>query len=126
MRARVSRNSQPNIQALRDGNRKVAAAGYRLYLKAVDGDQLPIELTEINMIGAHRRAIDDPEQHLHPRLSLDHLRISKRAVVSEEGIVFDIVQIERGRRRSAARTTHARHRFGLFKLLENLLRRREA
>jgi hypothetical protein len=72
---------------------------------AVDGDQLPLQLAQIEMIVAHRRAVDDPQQHLAARLDPDDLGIGERAVIRKKSIVFDVVQIGRDR----ARSTHRRH-----------------
>ena len=50
------------------------------------------------MIGAHRRAVDDAQQHAPAGLDLDHLGIGERAVIGEERIVFHVVQIRLGGR----------------------------
>ena len=74
MYRRVARDFNADVEALRDRNREVAT-GDRRDGETIDGGQLAIELTEIDMISAHRGTVDDPQQHLPARLDLDHLGI---------------------------------------------------
>jgi hypothetical protein len=55
-----ARDCNADVEALRDRNREVAA-GDRRDRETIDGCQLAIELTEINMISAHRGTVDDPQ-----------------------------------------------------------------
>jgi hypothetical protein len=41
-------------------------------------------------------AIDDAQPHLGTLFDIEHLRIGQRAVVGEEGVVGDVVQVDLG------------------------------
>ena len=106
---RPRRHREPNIQPLRHGDRE-AARGHRLHPEAVDRDQLAVERAQIQVEIAHRRAVDDAQQHAPARLHLDHLRIGERSVVGEERVIGHIVQIGRGVGARSGAHRHARHR----------------
>ena len=65
-------------------------------LEPIDGDQFALELAQIDMEGAHRRAVDDAQQHAPAGLDLDHFGIAERAVVGQERVVFHVVQVGLG------------------------------
>src|SRR5208337_4652440 len=69
---RAAWNGNTDIQALCDRDRE-AAPGNRRDLEAVYRDQLTIELSQINVVGAHRGAIDDAQENPSARLDLDAL-----------------------------------------------------
>ena len=90
------------------------------------------------MVAAHRRAVDDSQQHLPTGLDLDHLGVGKGAPVGEKRVVFDVVQIGAGRA-SPCHSTHSlhaghlsgaarhlRHGAALFQIGKDLLGRGEA
>ena len=58
VRCRSARDREPDIQPLRDGDRK-AARRDRLDLEAIDRDQLAVERAQIEVKSAHRRAVDN-------------------------------------------------------------------
>ena len=74
-------------------------------LEPVDGNQFAIELSQIDMEGAHCGAIDNADQHAAARLDGHHLGIVEAAIVRKKSIVFHIVQIRLG----AASHLHACH-----------------
>ena len=99
------------------------------------------------MKGAHRRAVDDAQQHAAAGLHLDHFGIGERAIVGQERVVFHVVQVRLGGaahghagshgpagrphslHRPARRSSGAGHRRHVAALLElggDLLGRREA
>jgi hypothetical protein len=92
--------------SLRDGYWE-ATCHHRFGLKPVHGDQLALELAQLEMIVAHRRAIDHAQQHRPARLDLNHLGIAKRAVIGEKSVVFDVIQIGSGG--GLRRAGHSRH-----------------
>ena len=131
---------QPDIQPLRHRNRE-APGCHGCDLKAVHCDQLAVERAEVDMKGAHRRAVDEAQQHAPARLDLDHLGIAERAVVGQEGVVCHIVQIRLGGRSAHGHARHrgrgpggswrrgafhGRHGAAFLELLKNLLRRPKA
>src|SRR5262249_35968818 len=64
----------PDVEPLRHRDREAPRHHWR-DAEAVDRDQLSVEPAEIEMKRAHRRAVDDAQQHAPAGLDLDHLRI---------------------------------------------------
>ena len=78
------------IEPLRHRNRK-ALRGDRRDLEPIDGDQFTFKLAQVDMKGAHRRAVDDAQQHPSAGLDLHHFGIGERSVVGQERVIFHVV-----------------------------------
>src|SRR5262249_33859985 len=92
MRGSSTWNYDPYVEALGDSDWKAAACN-RVDPEPVNRDELAPESAEIEVVRAHRRAVDDTQQNLSAGLNLDHLGVGERAVIGEEGIVFHVVQV---------------------------------
>src|SRR5262249_3818608 len=76
MCGRCARNPDANIKALGDGDWKTPSRNW-MDPDPVNRDELAPKRAEIEMIGAHGRAVDDAQQNRRARLDLDHLRVGK-------------------------------------------------
>lgn len=85
------------------------------------------ELAEIDVVSAHRGAIDDPQPQMAAGFDLDHFRIGKGAAIGEKSVILKIIQI---RLALHGRHCHARYVHGgglmCLKIRINLFRQREA
>ncbi len=120
IRARASWERNAYIQTLRDRDREAARADGR-DRETVDRDQLTVEVAEIDVKSAHRGTVDDAHEYASARLDLDELGVCERAVVGEEGVIFDVIEVGRWlacrhRRRHLHRLRHARHRSALLQV----------
>jgi hypothetical protein len=88
---RISRgtagNRKTNIEPLRHRDGK-ALADDRRNLESVDGDQLALKLSQVDMKSANRRAVDDAQQDASAGLDLHHFGIGERAVVGQDASYF--------------------------------------
>ena len=110
-------NRQTNIEPLRHRDRE-ALPGDRHNLEPVDGDQLAVKLSQVDMKGAHRGAVDDAQQHAPAGLDLHHFGVAERAVVGQERVVFHVVQVGLGGTpsscpRPSIRPCQPNHRIGV-------------
>ena len=98
------RQIQRDVETLGDGEFETPPADW-LDRHSVDGNQLSLELAKIDPEVCRGSAIDEAQAHAPTPLDPEDLRIVQRAVIGEEGVVFDIVQVRafgRGRALSAA------------------------
>jgi len=87
------------------------------------------------MIVAHRRTVNDAQEHLPAWFDLYGLWVGQSAVIGEKCVVFDVVQIAHRRaplryagyaRHRCDTPCHTGHADAVSQTLENLLGRREA
>jgi hypothetical protein len=82
--------SSMSVQPLGDGYWEDAAM-HLLRGDSVHGDKMAREFAEIDMVGAHRGAVDDPQPQRIAGFDLDHLRIIEGAAIGKKRVILNIV-----------------------------------
>jgi hypothetical protein len=60
---------------------------------AVNGGEFALKLAHIDVVSAHRRAIDNPKRYRSARFDLYNFWIREGARIGQKSVVFDITQV---------------------------------